>query len=236
MKIPKIFHTIWAGGEKLFPISNIEVILEWMQNNPDMAIWLWVDQKTAPEELDLKKYYEEKFKEILQESDKIIKSDQNLQVNLKKLYIKDIAEEGMEDPYIRYEIDRLRPNYGASSDQLRYKIVYRFGGAYFDSDVGVGQTPLGQSGIFDADYRAPVLFVDFNCQDKGILGNDFFIATPENLLMEQLDMLIKHNYSSVDSPYTKIYYQYDSVMIIEDNFYKDAQSKCAHTCLISRLI
>src|SRR5262249_37384263 len=44
--------------------------------------------------------------------------------------VRDIAE--VETPEVRYELDGLWPNHGASSDILRYEILHREGGAYLD--------------------------------------------------------------------------------------------------------
>jgi Glycosyltransferase sugar-binding region containing DXD motif len=205
MNIPKIFHFIWAGGTKTLPYRNIIIILDWMQANPSIDFWLWIDKKTAPGNLDLVKFYKEQFKAGAVQ-------DKNLNVNLNELVIKDIEEESIVDEYIRYEIDRLRPNYGASSDMLRYAILYKFGGVYFDSDVAAGETSLESTGIFDQSYEKHALFVDPNSQDKWEIGNDAFISTIRNPLMKAVGNLIRYNYSSVNIPYVWRYDEYGNAL------------------------
>jgi mannosyltransferase OCH1-like enzyme len=76
---------------------------------------------------------------------------------------------------VRYEIDRLRPNYGASSDLLRYLILYSFGGAYFDSDVAPGTKRLETSESFLKDFDNPIIYINKNSQNTKEIGNDAFI-------------------------------------------------------------
>lgn len=194
IKIPRLFHVIWAGGERKLPLRNIAVILSWMQKHPRLVFWLWVDKKTDP--TNLEEFYTNVFEEI--------KKQENIKVSLTgRLFIKDITEEGIVDKYIRYEIDRLRSNFGASSDMVRYKAVYENGGALFDSDVGPGEESLEDDGIFDEEYEDHVLFVDTNGQDAGAIGNDAFISTPRNPLLARIIELVQYNYHyhEANNPY-----------------------------------
>lgn len=126
MFLPKIIHFIWAGGEKLLPNRSVESIKSWaesVQEDPLCKIYLWVDQKTTSSTF-LYKQEEEFFK------------------NEKNIEIQDVEIFREASQYIAYELDRLRSNYGASSDMLRYKILYEYGGAYFDSDIYPGKVSL----------------------------------------------------------------------------------------------
>lgn len=164
MRIPKIIHTVWAGGSRLLPANNILNLLHWQQLYPEFEIYLWIDKKTSS--ADLEKRYPAKFTEIASKHD--------IDVNL-RLRILDIEENEVSDPFIRYEIDRLRPDYGASSDMIRYHALAKFGGIYADSDVGF-TTRLPES-YFTQDYPHHLIFVDPNAQGADEVGNDFFIAT-----------------------------------------------------------
>lgn len=195
MRIPKLFHFIWAGGEKKLPDDNIEVILGWMQDNPNCKFRLWIDEATAAENEDLTAFYQKQFQ--------IIAGKKGIKVDLDKLAIKDITKEEVVDKYIRYEIDRLRPNYGASSDMLRYAILHKYGGVYFDSDVAKGTASLESSGIFARNFEDHVVVVDPFSQDKEIIGNDAFLCTKGNPLMKRAGKIARHNYRKRNKPYNR---------------------------------
>jgi hypothetical protein len=183
MKIPKIIHFIWAGGNKPLPKKNIDVIKLWHEKNRAFQIYLWVDSKSSlnkPFIKTLDKYLKNfNFGESLQIKD--IEGTVNADGELVR----------MADDYIRYEIDRLRPNYGASSDRLRYKILEEFGGAYFDSDVLPVLEPwtrsLTDSGIFEKEYDEHILYVDTNSQNSATIGNDTLICTAKNPAMRRIN-------------------------------------------------
>ncbi|HVY53577.1 MAG TPA: TcdA/TcdB catalytic glycosyltransferase domain-containing protein [Gammaproteobacteria bacterium] len=188
MKIPKIIHFIWAGGDWPIPLRDINVIKYWHKSNPSFDIWLWIDPASAGNERvkkDHQKSYDllsaaiqDKFQ--LKDIKGTIHNEEKIQV---------------EDEYIRYEIDRLRPNYGASSDLLRYKILYLIGGAYFDSDVLPGNNSLEESQIFDRELSEHTLYVDANSQNSGMIGNDALICTPNNPAMNTILENAKRHYT-----------------------------------------
>lgn len=110
--------------------------------------------------------------------------------------IQDIGE--LRQGAVAFEIEQLRPNVGASSDLLRYNILWLYGGAYFDSDVGPNPAQsLAESGLFGAvaEHR---LYLDHKTQQPGAskaelqhfnfdtLGNDTFICSQGNPVMQQL--------------------------------------------------
>ncbi len=121
-------------------------IKAWAAKHPGFEVCLWVDKEsTSPENLD--KYYSE------------YGFDQD-----PKITLLDITEEGVVDEFSRYHIDKLYPNYGASSDILRYNILVKYGGAYFDSDIEVNENtkPLNYDGLFDSPdekYSASVILL-----------------------------------------------------------------------------
>lgn len=120
MPIPKILHFIWVGAR---PVSDAGLgnIKKWMTINPEFQVFLWVDRVATPPEV-LENY-------VLQPK------YFHTEIAAERLVLMDITEHNMVSPEARYEIDRLRPNYGAASDSLRYRILHRYGGAYYDCDI-----------------------------------------------------------------------------------------------------
>ncbi len=119
-EIPKIMHFIWAGGVKIMPDEALRNVIDWAKANPDFIINIWVDHITDPE---VNNKYVEKISELSE------LMDNSAVTNIK---IMDINEEKVCTPEVRYELNHLAPNYGASSDMLRYNILSKKGGAYFD--------------------------------------------------------------------------------------------------------
>ncbi len=150
--IPKYLHFVWAGGEKIMPERSFTTVFKWVLANPNLKYFIWIDYTTYP---GGKQALKKKYKEELQ-----IFIDKRSDVRLKKLNVdpdspdcifqfKDIEEEQIADNGIRYDIDKYHPDFGKSSDKIRYKILYKYGGVYFDSDVWPTQFNLENSGIFD---------------------------------------------------------------------------------------
>lgn len=182
--IPKIIHFIWAGGTRYMPVKNMEVVKQWKEANPEFAVYIWIDDKEN-DVIFLQQV--EHYAQFFSEDDTLNGIDACSEyLKDHKIELKDITEESVVDKYSRYEIDRLRPNYGASSDLLRYSILYKFGGAYFDSDVVVGSTKLIDTSIFDENFREHCLYIDGNSQGSGAVGNDTFICTKKNSLMQKI--------------------------------------------------
>jgi len=182
VKIPKIIHFVWVGSSRAMPDTNLESLIDWARQNPGFEISLWVDKESQPFPLD--KYYTETITKL---------GGTEL---LKRIKVKDISEEEVSTKYVRYEIDRLRPNYGAASDLLRYRILHKFGGAYFDSDIKPGGQSLSDSKIFDVDHDGHVLYVDPNSQNMHAIGNDGFICTAGNPEIKQISTIAEGNYSA----------------------------------------
>ncbi len=174
--VPKVIHFVWAGGKKLLPPGNIDAVKEWAiaHRGEGFEAWIWIDETISPG--TRARYADFGFPSL----DPVVK-------------LPDITEQGVSSPHARYEIDRLRSNYGASSDMLRYNILYRFGGAYFDSDVHPGARTLNYNGMFDRMNRG-LFLVDNNSQRKGLIGNDTFICGAGNLLMRAIAAAAEENY------------------------------------------
>lgn len=131
ISIPKIIHVIWAGGTELMKPIGIQNVAQWARNNPEFEVWLWVDKTTTPSKdiMTYQKWFSKVGIEnvyfdagILSDpSVEKIKPDISMTINA-AIRIRDINDQKINDEYIRYEIKKLQPNYGASSDLLRYKI------------------------------------------------------------------------------------------------------------------
>lgn len=219
----KVIHFIWAGGTKVMPEEVCaENVRAWLAKNTDFRAWLWVDIKTTPGPDDARK------KRWLQRMYAHLFRDHHVSFNEKAIpvktdkpviILKDIEEHKIADVYIRHSIDRLDPNYGISSDMLRYKILYEYGGAYCDADVGPGKTLLNVLEIYDHPKDGEhYLYVDHLSQkpkvDSGQLlqfdrittevGNDTFVCTKHNPMMKGFYELIIKEYKKVKGKVSKI--------------------------------
>lgn len=157
----RLIHFIWAGGTNALPkndnakqVSNHHIIRDWQDCNPDFQALLWVDiqslSKTTRQE-----YQKRGYQFVEDVSCLSISTLENVH-NKKKLLVVDIAIlfEKASEFFSKNEIEDLQalifyemknsfhPNYGASSDLLRYLVLLVYGGAYFDSDVQPGDSPL----------------------------------------------------------------------------------------------
>lgn len=138
--VPLEIHFIWAGGDKPLPIENMETIALWAIKNCEFKISLWVDEKTSSAKFDqFNIQYQESFKAAYL---KVCGNKDAVVPNVLK--VRDIRQEGIcrEGDIADYELTRLLPNFGASSDILRYRILVKFGGVYADSDVAPSKNPL----------------------------------------------------------------------------------------------
>ena len=167
---PRVIHFIWAGGEKPFP--NQEIIRAWQAKNPGFQMVLWIDKDTTPPSV-FKGYEKEGY---VPASD--ISQIGSTQASA-PLLMADISLLGPLDPRIRYELNRKNSNYGLSSDLLRYDILYKIGGAYFDSDILPGEKSLLESG-FDFNSKESQLRGSLFTQGEQAVGNDAFICSPRN--------------------------------------------------------
>lgn len=210
-KIPKLIHFVWAGGQLLPPISSIETIIKWGLNNPNWQVCLWVDKSTYSGDLlkelqviftqalsQPKDFYNTELKVHLTEKELPDKLDDTLHIS-----IRDIKEYGITNENIDYEINKLKPNFGCSSDMLRYWILYKYGGAYFDMDIAPGKDSLDS---IKEDHEQHILYIEHQTQNLNLsdaelksfstnhIGNDTFICTKNNPFMSKLFLITQKNY------------------------------------------
>jgi hypothetical protein len=229
LNIPKIIHFIWAGGSELLSEKNMQTIAKWALNNSEFQIYIWIDEKTSKFSLaKLNSSYHESFARAYNTvCEQGGKSPSEIPSILKIL---DIRQENIcsnnEEEIIYYEMDRIDPNYGASSDVIRYRVLYKIGGVYADSDVDCGKTPLSSIPEFKhcsihtvyLDHLSQVKNDDLNPKllesfptHRAQIGNDAFICTAENPLIKKLiDHVEKENYQLA-----QLYNEHKSSLILE---------------------
>ncbi|MBA3817246.1 MAG: hypothetical protein H0X29_12175 [Parachlamydiaceae bacterium] len=189
--------------------------------NPTFRFFLWIDQHTFTQSkslkgLSLKEFYKDKLGTNVEIFDIFDKSDQK--------YNENICTSS-----IRYEIDKVMPNYGASSDLLRYRILYQIGGCYFDSDIEPAPNSLIGCDAYNSTNNQHVLYIDHLSQlpkpheysferfelsgqiedtfyNYG-LGNDAFICTAKNPLMRQIMQEAEDNYRLIEKQNTSMMYK-----------------------------
>lgn len=189
MFIPKVIHFVWAGGERQLPKKNLETVLDWAQRNSDFAVKIWVDPNSCSGGMRvIIEKYRSTYHEML---DELTTENQHIsQIDIDRFTFSDISQlNDVTDEYslkayalARREIDGLSPNYGLSSDLLRYAILYKEGGAYFDSDVYPGDVTLSGHAVFETNFAEDkvLLCVDPDSQGQQLVGNDAFICTSNN--------------------------------------------------------
>jgi hypothetical protein len=87
------------------------------------------------------------------------------EMEIPTLTIKSIREEGIcknENDIIDYALDRVDPNFGMSSDILRYRILFKYGGGYVDVTDVTPAMPIDQSIFRTGDILPPchAVFLD----------------------------------------------------------------------------
>ncbi len=210
---PKILHFIWAGGRGRMRQKSLEVVIAWVKHNPDFMVYLWIDERTCGDIAKCRSYYKDRLviladepMEAVKKTEALLSTQEPLVVYEEdlpnesiflpgKIILKDIEKNGLRNKWVAYFIDLIRPNYGASSDILRNKILYRYGGAYFDTDIQVGKTTLRELSIFTQPGGHRMLLDDFSQRQHLsvemieshfsllTVGNDAIICTKANPLM-----------------------------------------------------
>lgn len=208
--IPRIIHFIWAGGEKIMPGKAILNVTKWAEANPEFTIKIWVDPVTDPNYLVK---YQKAFNHDIPQN----------------IIFSDINQNGICTDAIRYELDGLWPNYGASSDMLRYKILYLEGGAYFDcGDVCPNKSNKLASIVFPdsdiSDAGKKVFNVEMTCRKllfhitpHSALpgenpGTEAIICTPLNEEMKLFADMAQSSYQDSKWLYKNISYTYQPVL------------------------
>jgi mannosyltransferase OCH1-like enzyme len=225
--IPKIIHFIWAGGIKKLPEKNRENIVQWIRANPGYQCVVWVDRATCGQE---ERVFNEEYQKLFAETAAKIRTpsesggatatamptavataaDSPPEIKIDRSWmpeLRDIGATGFRTPSVAYQIERMHPNYGCSSDELRVHILLEQGGFYIDSDVGHNPNhPLDASGIFSSPTPIHRLYIDHFTQrplqdakdpTKYILhdiGNDTFACAPGNPVMNKIWRRIENAY------------------------------------------
>lgn len=189
-KVPNLIHFIWAGGDHALPKndddkekSNHHCILKWRDHNPDFQCILWINKLTLPKNLQ-EEYIKREYLLIDDIDEYLVKNKNpgkkpiilaNIHPMLKQAekYFSLNEINSLKD-LLFYEMEgKFHPNYGASSDILRYLILLVYGGAYFDSDIFPGDLNLNDHPAFDGHS----FFSGFNFEGK---SNDAFICAPKH--------------------------------------------------------
>jgi hypothetical protein len=211
-----VIHFVWAGGSKLLPEKNENVILDWKHRNPGMKICLWIDQNSFPKESDLnrtrdlKSFYKSSFKE------------KGIDIEVKDIEEELKLENEIHFTNIRYELDKLLPNYGASSDIIRYLILYKYGGAvYLDSDVNPSKNNNSEKD-FEKYIRGEmirpdnILLVSDKSQGVSAIGNDILCVTKtkNKIIKNIIDKIFSVYYDDFEKPifsgnYTRDFFKSD---------------------------
>lgn len=237
-KIPKEIHFIWAGGEKIMPDDAIKNVLAWSQINPEFNIKIWVDVQTDPSCFA-------KYQHVL---------DQHLGSATQNISIADITEQGVSTPEIRYELDHLCPNYGASSDMLRYEILFKFGGMYADcKDVYPNPNqplhaiqfpehdPDEGLNVFDTDLSEPRILLHITPHSylghgKEAHGTEAIICTPGHPIMKGLSVSARNAYHHPSWSYKMLKFQFDHFATAEmrQHAYKNDITNITYTNLLQK--
>lgn len=221
-KVPKLVHFIWAGGDKIMPEDALANVVSWAQQNPDFTMKIWVDRATDP-------YCDAKYKNLF---------DQLFGGKPANIQLVDITGGGVCTPEIRYELNNLCPNYGASSDMLRYEIEKKEGGLHIDcKDVfpnpkfplntvrfADGTKFAGQK-VFDTELPEPVLMLhvtphSFVGHGKEAPGTEAMLCTPDHPKMKLLAETARESYHKPAWGYKIIKFIYDHFSSAESRITK----------------
>ena len=123
--ISKVIHFVWVGGD--IPHVRLDRIYRWKQKNPNFTINLWIDEKGA----NINSIFGTKYSQAIMKIKKKVEEFKKLGIIIQTQDINKLSIDYKElYEFIRYEIDRLLPNYGAASDLIRLGILFKYGGAY----------------------------------------------------------------------------------------------------------
>jgi hypothetical protein len=95
--------------------------------------------------------------------------------------------------HFRAALAKIPSNFGEASDLLRYEIIDRFGGYYFDHDIKQGDIDLDT--LLLKGGNSLYGFVCGQCSLIGHARNDLFGALPQSPLIKAVRDLVSSNYS-----------------------------------------
>ncbi len=190
MGIPKILHFIWVGQAMLDErIANVK---NWARLNPSFKVYLWLDKIGDQRNSIFGNAYTNSVK-VTSEKFALSSDTPN------NIELRDVDALSKIDAYfnecVRFEIDKLRPNYGSASDLLRLLILDNFGGAYYDSDVSA--FPLDKLKIWNTENG-------FYMHKKSY--NDIIVCNKNSPILREFMVKIKENYLQASSPIKQILY------------------------------
>lgn len=205
--IPPLAHFIWAGGEKLLEDEGVKIIARWINANKDIKdfkAYLWIDKETVAKDENVVERYIALFKKL---GVNVYDESNTSEKKQPYLILRDIKTNNLRDEHVAYEIDKLRPNYGSSSDLLRYRILATYGGFYCDcTDVKPGKDSLAT--IFSRQYNVDNIMYLEHCPQQpnaapdkiavfGIneLGNDTFATNKHNSTALKMMILAHQRYT-----------------------------------------
>lgn len=203
-KLPRLLHFVWAGGRIIMPLEQREAVIGWAKANPSFRVYVWVDLRTTDVRVLSKYFYAD---------------DPNSFFNHRNIFLKDITtfvesqngcdfvmpcpNEHIQDVWgttsavAHYEINRFDPNYGSSSDALRYLILFQYGGVYFDGDINRGVKNL--EALYESlqTRTGNVFLIGEKSQDTNCPGNDAFVCTVRHPWMREIVDTVVNNYIAV---------------------------------------
>ncbi|HEV7738218.1 MAG TPA: hypothetical protein VGO47_12715, partial [Chlamydiales bacterium] len=174
-QIPKILHFIWLGDSPLPEASrqNFSFFSKSMRKLDGISV-LWTDQV----EIKLE------FRNWLKENAIVL-------INVGAVFS---SKDTMATFYhFRAALAKIPSNFGEASDLLRYEIIDRFGGYYFDHDVKQGDIDLAT--LLSKGKNSPYGFVCGQCSLKAHARNDLFGAVPQSTLIKAVRDLVLSNYN-----------------------------------------
>ncbi|MCB1828155.1 MAG: hypothetical protein KDH94_06975, partial [Coxiellaceae bacterium] len=154
-------HFIWFGAamhaKAVDTVKQWRAFLDAVQKAHDtkFEISIWVDKVgSSPEAI---KQMEQEFAGIAT--------------------LRDVTELGFSDDIVRYQIDRLRPNYAASSDVVRFRILKKERGLYLDTDI---VPPTSIDHFMKAWSHDDVIMPNQFAAQQGILNSDVIFYNGKN--------------------------------------------------------
>lgn len=178
LKIPSILHYIWLGKAP-FPETSRANMAHFAKMMKDFggSVFFWTDQ-TSP----------------LPEFCEWLKSNSIHLINVDSVF----GKNDLMDHFFQYRcaLAKIPPNYGEASDLLRYEILDRFGGYYFDHDVKKEDIDLKKL-ISKARNNQCGFVCGLATDTKSYLRNDIFGLAPRHKLIKKIKLAVTENYNTM---------------------------------------